>query len=154
MNNITFIPWLNLIARIQELHGIQRVHYGEKVLSSSWRVLYSFIEWKLSYEDSSQIIVPSKVRHEVCWDKSLSPVVRCTLLCVLSGSRSRNREREGGEGERECVCVCVCVCRLYRTFYNATLYPLEVLFWKERDVILTSIKRNNSGFVLTCIMAT
>ena len=35
--NKTLITWANLIERIEELHEILRVHYGEKILSSSWK---------------------------------------------------------------------------------------------------------------------
>ena len=35
-----FIPWASLKERIEELHEMLREHYGEKVLSSYWRVLY------------------------------------------------------------------------------------------------------------------
>ena len=36
----TFMTWENLIKRLQKLHEILRIHYGNKVLSGSRRVLY------------------------------------------------------------------------------------------------------------------
>ena len=102
--NIIFIAWANLIERIQELKEFLRLHYGEKLLSSSRRFLFrmNVVTCRLTFKHCT---VRGTTRGLLEQKPSLSGAAfhSCMVFVVKTRmKRERERERERvRERERE-----------------------------------------------------